>query len=226
MPLDPTFLRGVRALTFDCYGTLIDWDGGILAALASLPSLAGLDLARLVEERARLERELQCGTYLPYGEILGRSLASAALEQGRRPSAHELERFASDMRRWPAFPDAGPALRALAGRFRLAILSNVDISVLQDSVALLDAPFETLVMAEEVRSYKPATRHFEEGLQRLALARTQVLHVACSLYHDIRPAQALGLRTVWVNRLGEPCVDAQPDAEVPDMAAAARLLLA
>ncbi len=225
MPLDPAFLRGVRALTFDCYGTLIDWDGGIAAALASLPSLAGLDLARLADDRARLERELQRRAYQPYGELLRRTLASAAVSHGRTPTEAELERFAASMPAWPPFPDSGPALRALAGRFRLAILSNVETRVLEASIALLDAPFETFVTAEEIRSYKPAPRHFEEGLSRLGLARDEVLHVAASLYHDVAPTRALGIRCVWVNRLGEPLTGPAPDAEVPSMEAAARLLL-
>jgi 2-haloacid dehalogenase len=211
--------RGVRALTFDCYGTLIDWDGGIATAMAELSSLAGCDVPRLLFEREELEKEIEAGDWLPYGEVLEQSLAAAASSQGRSPSTDELRRFAESMARWPAHPDAPAALARLARRFRLAILSNVETATLRASVRLLGAPFAALVTAEEVRSYKPARAHFDEGLRRLGLGTEGVIHVACSLFHDVAPANALGLRAIWVDRRGDgDARGLEPELVVRDIA--------
>lgn len=216
---------GVRALTFDCYGTLIDWEAGIHAALAELPSLEGVDLDRLAAERGEAERGIQRGPYLDYGEVLARSLAAAAALQERHPGEEELRRFAASMARWPPFPDASPALGRLARRFELAILSNVETAVLEESVRLLGVPFAALVTAQELRSYKPARAHFDEGLRRLGRERDEVLHVAVSPYHDVRPARELGWRTAWVTRGAEPGPeDPVPDLRVPDLAVLAEEL--
>ena len=219
-------LENVRALSFDCYGTLIDWDGGIEAAVASLPSLSGQDPARICALRAEAEQELQRGPYLPYGEVLRQTLRTAAGEVGCEPTEAELDRFADSMSSWKPFEDSHTALRRLADRYRLAIFSNVETRVLKASVGLLDAPFEELVTAEDIESYKPKTKHFEEGLRRLQLSKDQVVHVACSIYHDARPAKALGWKCVWVNRNAEPePADVSADWVVPDMRTAAELLL-
>ena len=193
----------MRALTFDCYGTLIDWDRGIRTALAGLPSLAGCDLEQLVREREQAELPLLAGPFRLYGEILAESLAVAAAAQGRALGAAEVERFAASMARWPAFPDSAAALLRLSRRFPLAILSNVESQTLHASVELLGAPFAALVTAEELHSYKPAPAHFAEALRRLGLPHDALLHVAGSLYHDIRPARAFGLEVAWIDRRGE-----------------------
>jgi 2-haloalkanoic acid dehalogenase type II len=193
-----------RALTFDCYGTLVDWDDGILAALRALPSLADADLARLVREREREELALLAGPFRLYGAILEESLRRAARLQGREVPATEARAFALGMGDWMPFPDAPRALARLSRRFTLAILSNVETVILARSVARLGASFRTLVTAEEVRSYKPARAHFDEGLRRLGLARADVLHVAGSLVHDVVPARALGFDVAWIDRRGEP----------------------
>ena len=227
--LDP---GSIDALTFDCYGTLIDWYGGIRGAVAEMPSLAGLDqraLERLLADRERSEAELEAESYLPYDEVLRQSMLAAAREQRREPSDAELDGFAASIARWPAHPDSPGALARLAGRYRLAILSNILTATLEQSVKLLGVEFEALVTAEELRSYKPATPHFTEGLRRLDLSSDRVLHVAASLYHDVRPARELGWRVVWVDRLGEGLPsdltgDAGPTAVVPDVAALADLL--
>lgn len=210
---------GVCALTFDCYGTLIDWLGGIRAGLAGVHSLAHLDLDRLVRDRDELDGRVVSGPFRPYGELLQESVRLAAELQGAVPLASELETFAEGMGDWPPFPDSPSALARLARRFRLAILSNVEDRILARSVAQLDAPFETLITAEQVRSYKPAPAHFHEALERLRLEREQVVHVACSPFHDLRPAQRLGWRTVWVRRDGgELPRDVRPSRIAGDLA--------
>jgi 2-haloalkanoic acid dehalogenase type II len=207
------------ALTFDCYGTLVDWLGGVRAALGRLPSLAGADLDRLVRDRDAIDRELVLGPYRPYGEILRESLRRAAALQERELEPGESDAFAASMPRWPPFEETPGVLRRLARRYRLAILSNVETATLRASARALGAPFELCVTAEELRSYKPARAHFDEALRRLALPKERVLHVACSLFHDVQPAQELGWRAAWINREGEPL---PPELEcefiVPDLA--------
>jgi len=192
------------ALTFDCYGTLIDWRGGSRASLAMLASLSGAELDPLIDNRTRLDFEMIQGHYRPYPEILAETLRSAAERQGLDPSQTELEAFARSMAAWPPFVDSPRALKALAEKFRLAILSNAQKETLEASAKLLGATFEHLISAEELKSYKPARAHFDEATQRLDLPPERILHVAQSLDHDIRPAEKLGWKTVWINRDEEP----------------------
>ncbi|MGH7150009.1 MAG: HAD family hydrolase, partial [Planctomycetota bacterium] len=147
------------AITFDCYGTLIDWNRGIEGAIAAVPALRGLSDAGRRSIRARreaieLERYLPEG-YRPYREILAGSLREAAREAGVEVPATEAEAFASSMGSWPPHADSHEGLSQLRKTFRLAILSNVDRSILLESVRLLGVPFDLLVAAEDVRSYKP-----------------------------------------------------------------------
>lgn len=208
-----------EVLTFDCYGTLIDWLGGVRAALQELPSLQGCDLERLVRDRDRIDCEVVAtSAYRPYGELLGESLRRAAALQGRELSQVDAARFAGSMHRWRPFPEVPPVLGRLARDHRLAILSNVETHVLVASMRQLGAPFETWVTAEQVRAYKPATAHFEEALRRLRVDKERVLHVACSLHHDVRPALALGWHVAFVDREGTSLPDdLAPELVVGDL---------
>ena len=211
-------IRGFEALTFDCYGTLIDWRGGVAEATARIPGLSGCDLERLVRDRELVERQLEAGPYLPYGEILAESLRRSALEQGRVVPADDAALFARAMADWRPFPDTGPALRRLGANRRLAILSNVETRILRESVARIGVEFELLITAEELRSYKPARAHFDAAVERLRLPKERILHVAASVFHDIRPASALGWTTAWVNRERESrTADVAPRFETPDL---------
>jgi 2-haloalkanoic acid dehalogenase type II len=196
-------VKSFDALTFDCYGTLIDWYGGVRSAARATQSLAGIDVERFVRDRDKADRELIAGPYRPYSEIVAESARRAAQLQTRAIADEEAHAFAASMRTWPPFSESHAALHRLATKFRLAILSNVDTATLEASVALLDAPFELLVTAQMLRSYKPRAAHWQEALARLRLDKSRVLHVGCSLFHDIRAAQALGLSTAFVNREGE-----------------------
>ena len=197
----------IQALTFDCYGTLIDWLAGMRSAIAAMPSLASCDLELLLKDREQDELDTEIGPYRLYREVLAISMARAARRQRLEPTEDELRNFADSVGIWPVFAETHDALLRLKERYRLAILSNVDTDVLQQSVALLDVPIDELVTAEQVRSYKPAYAHFEEALLRLNLPRSQVLHVAQSHRHDIEPATKLGWNVAWVNRLGERLPD-------------------
>jgi len=218
-------LRRVNALTFDCYGTIIDWDGGIRRACASLEELAGLDLDQLLADREELEAEIEAGPFRLYGAVLAESLLRATELQDRTISAETAHALAFGMSRWRPFPDSAEALRRLVTRYRLGIVSNVENSVLAESVAPLGVSFETFVTAEDVESYKPARAHFDEVLRRFGLDKEDVLHVAGSLFHDVRPVRKLGWDAVWINRRGEPVPDdLDPALVFPNLATLAAAL--
>lgn len=226
--------EGVEALTFDCYGTIVDWEAGILAALEPIVSSAPRRPSpeELLEMYGRFEPEAQSGGFRAYRAVLESVARSFGDALDAEVDADAAGRFADSVGDWPPFPDSVNALRALEGRFRLAIVSNVDDDLFAHSAERLGVSFHEVVTAQQVRSYKPAPAHFQEVLRRLALPRERVVHVAQSLFHDIAPARALGLTCVWVDRrrgraggATPPCA-ATPDATVPDLASLARLAAA
>ncbi len=221
----------VEALTFDCYGTLIDWESGILHALDVLldPAASKPDQDTLLEQFGRFEPEAESGPFRPYREVLQDVARMFGDAYSVEVDDIEAAAFASSVALWPPFPDSTEALRALASRYRLAIVSNVDDDLFEGSAARLGVTFDEVVTAQQVGSYKPARAHFDEVLERLELPREKVLHCAQSLYHDIGPASVLGFRCVWVNRRAgksgkgaTPPAEATPDLEVPDLGSLAR----
>lgn len=219
-------------LTFDCYGTLIDWETGILAAMR--PILARHGVSRtdddVLELFGELESALEAGPYLPYREVLSRVVAGVGERLGFAPSLEERERFAASVGDWPPFPDTVDALTALGQRYRLVILSNVDDDLFAGSARRLGTRFADVITAQQVGSYKPDPRNFQVAIARAGVPKEQILHVAQSLFHDIAPANAAGLATVWVNRRAgrpgsgaTPPATARPDLETPDLATLARL---
>ena len=221
-----------EALTFDCYGTLIDWETGILDALRA--ALSGGELPGdevLLESYARIESSVQAGPYRPYREVLFEVVGALGSELGVVVDQAAAEGFAGSVVDWPAFPDSSDSLRALSSKYRLAIVSNVDDDLFAGSAARLGVTFDEIVTAQQVRSYKPARAHFHEVLRRLDLPRERVLHVAQSLFHDVAPANDLDFTTVWVNRRAgkggggatAPST-AIPDFEVPSMKAVVSIL--
>jgi 2-haloacid dehalogenase len=220
------------ALTFDCYGTIVDWESGILAAIDAL-----LGDARgaacdddLLAAFGRFESAAEKGAFRPYRAVLtevGNGLLSLV---GLPPDAERAAAFAGSVPAWPPFADSADALRSLATRHRLAIVSNVDDDLFAGTAAALGVDFDEVVTAQQVAHYKPARAHFDEVLRRLDLPRERVLHVAQSLYHDVAPAKALGFTCVWVNRRAgkagggaTPAASTRPDLEVPDLATLAAL---
>jgi 2-haloacid dehalogenase len=214
------------ALTFDCYGTLIDWEAGILAALR--PALPRGDATAddlLLEEYANAEATLEAGPYLRYREILGTGLAAVARAHGAEPTPDDVARIGGSVVDWPAFPDSHEALVRLKTRFRLGVLTNCDDDLFAASNRRLGVTFDWIVTAQQAESYKPSHRNFELAFERIGGPRERILHVAQSLYHDHVPAKALGLRSVWINRRAgregsgaTPPAAAAPDATFPDMA--------
>ena len=220
-------LTRFEALTFDCYGTLIDWERGILTALRPWTRRHGVacDDDYLLGRYAAAEAAAETGAWRPYREVLGTVLETLARDLGARCDPEERDLLARSVGDWPPFPDTVAALASLSKRYRLAIVSNIDDALFVETAnRQLKTRFDQVITAEQVRSYKPAPAHFHEALKRLGLDRSKVLHVAQSLYHDIAPARALGLATVWVNRRAgragsgaTPPAEAKPDLEVFDL---------
>lgn len=219
-------LSRYRALTFDCYGTLIDWERGILATLTPWFAARGVapDPERILEAFAAVETvRQQEDPAAPYPVILERCFHDLCARLGVPAEAAAARAFAASVGDWPPFPDTAAALAALRGRFVIGIVSNVDRASLARSVAAIGTAPDFTVTAEEVRSYKPARPHFDRMLERLAargIGRAEVLHVAQSLYHDIAPCRAIGIACCWVDRRGgRPGHGATPPAPaVPDLA--------
>ncbi|MFN0177893.1 MAG: haloacid dehalogenase type II [Gemmatimonadales bacterium] len=218
-------------LTFDCYGTLIDWEAGILRALRSVVDPRGLAISDddLLRRFARVESPIQQGPFLNYRTVLDRGLVALCRDLGFEPTLAETTALSDSLPSWPPFPDTVPALRRLAERFRLGIISNVDDDLFAGSARLLEVPFDWIVTAQQVGSYKPAVANFKRALERIGRPRAEIVHCAQSLFHDVGPAQSLGLATVWVDRRGgkpggaTPPSAAVPDLTVPDLATLARV---
>jgi 2-haloacid dehalogenase len=199
-----TIMKNVRLITFDCYGTLIDWETGILGSLRSLlRNRANIEDDKLLELYGEIEAQIESGPYMVYRAVLGR----AAEEIGRRLNASitaaDAQHFAQSLRLWKPFPDTVDALQSLNKHYKLAIISNIDDDLFADTQRLLRTSFEFVVTAQQVRSYKPSHRNFEEAMKRAeerGIAKKEMLHAAQSLYHDVAPANALGLKSAWVNR--------------------------
>jgi 2-haloacid dehalogenase len=218
-----------EVLTFDCYGTLVDWERGLLDALRPVLARHRVDLPdeAVLELYARLEAALESGVYRPYRDVLTGVIDGLGQELGFAPSADERVALVDSIRSWPPFADTVPALRELKRRFRLGVISNIDDDLFTPR---LEVDLDWLVTAQQARAYKPSLRPFELALERIGRPASHVVHVAQSLYHDHVPARQLGLRTVWINRRSgqpgagaTPPADAQPDLELPSLAALAEL---
>jgi 2-haloacid dehalogenase len=221
-----------ECLTFDCYGTLIDWESGILAALRPVLEAHGVQLsdAEILELYAQLEAEAEQGEYRRYREVLEAVVRGFRKRFGFTPSWTEISALPNSLKEWEPFPDTVEALRELTTRYKLAVISNIDDDLFKFTARKLQVPFDFVITAEQARSYKPSLNNFKLALERLGLPSDKVLHVAQSLYHDIAPAKMLGLSTVWVNRrrgkAGHGATrpsEAAPDLEVPDLKSLALL---
>lgn len=206
--------RRFEALTFDCYGTLIDWETGLIDAFSS--ALSGRhDPEDLLVRFARHETRLEGGPYLRYRDVLAQALRAVAGELDAAPSEAQIAAFAESVARWPPFPDAPAALARLKTRFRLGVLTNCDDDLFAASNGKLGVEFDWVITAQQIGSYKPAEANFHATLERLALPRDRILHVAQSLFHDHVPAARLGIQTVWINRrAGRKGSGATPPADV------------
>ncbi|HSL98217.1 MAG TPA: haloacid dehalogenase type II [Candidatus Deferrimicrobiaceae bacterium] len=217
-------------LTFDCYGTLIDWETGLLDALRPILAEHGVEASdeRVLEAFARRETAIEAGPYRAYREVLGAALRGIGADLGFEPGDDEAARFGASVADWPPFPDSAAALERLHARVSLGVITNCDDDLCAASARRLGTDFEWVVTAQQARRYKPNPRGFELAFERIGLPPRRILHVAQSLFHDHVPAKRLGLTTVWVDRRHDrpgfgatPPADATPDLTVPDMAALA-----
>jgi 2-haloacid dehalogenase len=204
-----------RWVTFDVYGTMIDWMGGIRAALVRL--WPEEDAERLLEHYHELEPQVEEGRAIPYRDVLAETLARLASEQGLSVPPGEEGALGDSLPSWRPFPEVPGALAELRGRgFRLVPLSNTDPEFLAASFERIGVPIDGQITASDAGSYKPAHGHWERFFERYGAGRDQHVHVAASLFHDIAPAEELGLKAVWINRLAETS-DLPRAAELKDL---------
>jgi 2-haloacid dehalogenase len=213
-------------LTFDCYGTLIDWEAGIVAALREASTEWPAGDEELLERFGTYEAAAERGEYRPYRQVLAETVRGMAQEYGISITEEAERRFGGSVGDWPPFPDSRPALARLAERYRLAVITNCDDDLFAASNERLGVRFDWVITAEQTRSYKPDPRHFEVAFATIPGPRERLLHVAQSLFHDHVPAKALGMTTVWIDRRqgrsgsgATPPAEANPDLAFPTMAA-------
>ena len=215
------------ALTFDCYGTLIDWETGLAEAFRPLLRAHGIeaDDEDVLAHYARHEAEAEAGPYLPYREVLAAGLRGAAAELGFAPTSEEVGAFSGSGADWRPFPDSAAGLARLHERFRLGVITNCDDDLFAASSTRLGTEFDWVVTAQQAGAYKPDPRPFLLAFERLGLPLEQILHVAQSRYHDHGQARRLGLVSVWIDRRhgragsgATPDADFTPDATFPDLA--------
>jgi 2-haloacid dehalogenase len=214
-------------LTFDCYGTLIDWEAGLLSALRRILSAHGkkIDDATLLELYGNFEQRSEQGAFHPYREVLQSVVQQFGDELGFVPTVAESRSLPDSMAVWKPWPDTVAALRQLKSRYRLAIVSNVDDDLFAATRPQLEVEFDEIITAQQAQAYKPSLKIFELALARIQAPAHRILHVGQSIYHDVIPAQALGLATVWVNRPSAragvgavKAAHAEPDLKVSSLA--------
>jgi 2-haloacid dehalogenase len=214
-------------ISFDCYGTLIDWEAGILPVLRSVLANHGQSLAdaAILELYGEFEAEAESGPYQSYREVLQSVVRSFAKRLQFEATSAEIHSLHESVHAWPAFPDTVAALRELHKRLKLVVISNIDDDLFAETRKHLGVEFDGVITAQQARSYKPSVNNFQIALRRLALSPDRLLHAGQSVYHDVVPARSLGISTAWVNRKSaRPGIgavrasDGRPDLEVPDLA--------
>lgn len=211
-----------RWASFDCYGTLVDWNGGIGSELARLwPAEAG---AHLLERYHEIEPRVELNGALPYRQVLSESLRLLAESEGLELDPAEEQALRDSLPRWPAFPEVPGELGELRERgWRIAILSNTDPDLLAASLETIGVPVDAHITAGDAGSYKPAHGHWETLFERDDVDKERHVHIAASAFHDIVPAGQLGIPAVWINRLGETS-ELPRAGELPTLSGLADLL--
>ena len=220
-------------LSFDCYGTLVDWETGISDAVADALDAHDIRMSRseILALFAKVEPQIQQGGgYLEYRRVLRRVVAMMGIKLEVQFSESEMNCLVDTIGSWPVFPDTRDALRAMKSRYNLAIISNVDDDLFAPTAEALEVELDVVVTAQQCGSYKPDHRNFRIALERMGIEKDRWLHIGESLYHDIGPANELGIASVWVNRgHGEAGgatrpTEARPDMEVHDLASLVRAM--
>jgi 2-haloacid dehalogenase len=228
-------LTRFKVLTFDCYGTMIDWETGIFAALR--PILAAHEKkitdSALLELYSELEASAEQGEYLLYRDVLQSVVRGFGERLGFLPTEAEVRSLPESLAHWQPFPDTVEALRKLKSHYKLAVISNVDDDLFASTAPKLGVAFDHVITAQQAGCYKPCMRMFKLAEDRIGVSREQWLHVGQSIYHDVIPARSLGIATIWVNRPSPrpgagaaTAASGKPDLEVPDLETLADLAAA
>jgi 2-haloacid dehalogenase len=213
-------------ISFDCYGTLIEWEAGILPVLRSVLAnhRQSLSDSAILELYGEFEAEAESGPYQSYRKVLQAVVRAFADRLHFTASAEEIDSLHESVPAWPPFPDTVRALRELHKRYQLVVISNIDDDLFAQTQKHLGVDFDGVITAEQAKSYKPSLNNFQMALRALKLSPDRLLHAGQSIYHDVVPAQSLGISAVWVNRRSaRPGVGAvrvaegRPDLEVPDL---------
>lgn len=191
-----------EVLTFDCYGTLINWEEGILRCLHRILAAHGKDTddATILKLYGDFEYRAEQGAYRRYREVLQSVVSQFGEQFGFSPTESETKSLPESLQTWRPWPDTVSALRDLQKRFRLSVISNVDDDLFAGTQPQLGVNFDQIITAQQAGAYKPSIKIFELALTRISVPADRILHVGQSIYHDVLPAQSLGLATVWVNR--------------------------
>ncbi len=209
--------RTQRWATFDCYGTLVDWEGGMRQAVATIAPDRAAEVMALYYE---IEPEVEHEVFRPYREVLAETLRRTAAKIGLELSPGSEHVLSNTLPDWPIFEDVGPALKALHEQgWKLAILSNVDRDLIAKTLQKFPEPIDLIVTAEDVKSYKPALGHFQRFRELTGVTEADWVHVARSFFHDIRTASQLGLRSVWINRGNDPTPEPLATVILPNLQA-------
>jgi len=222
-------------LTFDCYGTMIDWESGIFSALRPVLAAHGKNVSdvALLELYSELELQTEQQDFLNYRDVLQSVVGRFGERLGFKPTQAQVRSLPDSVASWQPFPDTVDALHKLKSRYQLAVISNIDDDLFAFTAPKLGVKFDAVVTAEQARCYKPCKRIFELARERLGVSRDKWLHVGQSIYHDVIPAKSLGITTIWVNRPSPragagatKAASAKPDLEVSslrDLTEAARV---
>ena len=221
--MNSSVLPAPRWITFDCYGTLIDWETGVRRAFRELARVAAGEEEELFSVWERIQWDKIQEPYAPYAGILQSSFREALAQFGYECDGYTSESFVSSLGRWEPFPDVNPALPGLSKRCKLAIISNIDRELLGRSLRHFTVRFDALITAEDSRLYKPNPEVFRYALKKLGCLPEEVVHVAFGADYDFQPAASIGLRAVYLNRKQLPAPDVPVEAEIKDMAELAGL---
>jgi 2-haloacid dehalogenase len=225
-------LTRFKVLTFDCYGTMIDWESGIFAALRPILAAHNKEMSdsALLALYADLELAAEQGEYLRYRDVLQSVVRGFGERLGFAPTDAEVRSLPESVATWQPFPDSVESLHKLSSHYQLAVMSNIDDDLFAATASKLEVAFSNVITAQQAGCYKPCMNIFRLTEKRIGVSRGQWLHVGQSIYHDVIPAQSLGLATVWVNRRSPrpgagaaKMAVATPDLEVPDLHTLAKL---